>query len=223
VPASSTPPTSDSQSGSSATPQAARPPGAANRRVDQQAQDRGGCSLNSLAPRLNRLDKFRGYRSRKSLNRLSLTDLRSRDAAQEHARVQQAPRTKATTSRQNSTSSLLARSIDVASRTESVASETSGVVLRSSCVVAITVACASSPAQALRGRFGLGAVGVAQQKGSPRRWARDHPAVTSPQTLSQADRRIVAAWAADCAERVLGFVRGGSSSGQPPVVSVEVV
>lgn len=28
--------------------------------------------------------------------------------------------------------------------------------------------------------------------------------VRSPQTLSEADRRIVAAWAADCAERVLG-------------------
>ncbi len=28
--------------------------------------------------------------------------------------------------------------------------------------------------------------------------------VASPQTLSEADRRIVAAWAADCAERVLG-------------------
>jgi immunity protein 5 of polymorphic toxin system len=28
--------------------------------------------------------------------------------------------------------------------------------------------------------------------------------MTSPQTLSEADRRIVAAWAADCAERVLG-------------------
>ena len=27
----------------------------------------------------------------------------------------------------------------------------------------------------------------------------------SPQTLSEADRRIVAAWAADCAERVLGL------------------
>ena len=26
----------------------------------------------------------------------------------------------------------------------------------------------------------------------------------SPQTLSEADRRIVAVWAADCAERVLG-------------------
>jgi hypothetical protein len=29
--------------------------------------------------------------------------------------------------------------------------------------------------------------------------------VASPQTLSEADRRIVAAWAADCAERVLGL------------------
>jgi immunity protein 5 of polymorphic toxin system len=28
--------------------------------------------------------------------------------------------------------------------------------------------------------------------------------VTSPQTLAEADRRIVAMWAADCAERVLG-------------------
>ena len=29
--------------------------------------------------------------------------------------------------------------------------------------------------------------------------------MTSPQTLSEADRRLVAAWAADCAERVLGL------------------
>ncbi len=29
--------------------------------------------------------------------------------------------------------------------------------------------------------------------------------VASPQTLSEADRRLVAAWAADCAERVLGL------------------
>jgi hypothetical protein len=29
--------------------------------------------------------------------------------------------------------------------------------------------------------------------------------VASPQTLSEADRRLVAAWAADCAERVLGI------------------
>ena len=34
-------------------------PSAADRRMDQQARDRGGCSLNSIAPRLNRLDKFR--------------------------------------------------------------------------------------------------------------------------------------------------------------------
>lgn len=32
---------------------------------------------------------------------------------------------------------------------------------------------------------------------------RDHVGVRSPQTLSEADRRAVAAWAADCAERVL--------------------
>lgn len=31
------------------------------------------------------------------------------------------------------------------------------------------------------------------------------PGVGSPQTLSEADRRIVAAWAADCAARVLGL------------------
>ncbi|WP_396327848.1 putative immunity protein [Jatrophihabitans lederbergiae] len=29
--------------------------------------------------------------------------------------------------------------------------------------------------------------------------------VRSPQTLSEADRRLIAAWAADCAERVLGI------------------
>jgi hypothetical protein len=32
----------------------------------------------------------------------------------------------------------------------------------------------------------------------------EFPGLGSPQTLSEADRRIVAAWAADCAERVLG-------------------
>lgn len=31
------------------------------------------------------------------------------------------------------------------------------------------------------------------------------PGVSSPQTLSEHDRRLVAAWAADCAERVLGI------------------
>jgi Imm-5 like putative immunity protein len=33
----------------------------------------------------------------------------------------------------------------------------------------------------------------------------ENPGVGSPQTLSEADRRIVAVWAADCAERVLGL------------------
>src|SRR5579884_1554917 len=32
-----------------------------------------------------------------------------------------------------------------------------------------------------------------------------NPVMRSPQTLSEADRRIVASWAADCAERVLGL------------------
>src|SRR5437660_10836874 len=35
--------------------------------------------------------------------------------------------------------------------------------------------------------------------------ARENREVRSPQTLSEADRRIVAVWAADCAERVLGL------------------
>ena len=34
---------------------------------------------------------------------------------------------------------------------------------------------------------------------------RENDVVGSPQTLSEADRRIVAAWAADCAGRVLGL------------------
>jgi hypothetical protein len=34
---------------------------------------------------------------------------------------------------------------------------------------------------------------------------RESSGVRSPQTLSEADRQIVAAWAADCAERVLGL------------------
>jgi hypothetical protein len=38
-----------------------------------------------------------------------------------------------------------------------------------------------------------------------RRNACENFGVGSPQTLSEADRRIVAAWAADCAERVLGL------------------
>jgi hypothetical protein len=40
--------------------------------------------------------------------------------------------------------------------------------------------------------------------------------VRSPQTLSEADRRIVAAWAADCAERVLGlFEAEAPGDGRP--------
>jgi hypothetical protein len=33
----------------------------------------------------------------------------------------------------------------------------------------------------------------------------ENPGVGSPQTLSETDRRVVAGWAADCAERVLGL------------------
>ena len=40
--------------------------------------------------------------------------------------------------------------------------------------------------------------------------------MTSPQTLSEADRRLVAAWAADCAERVLPlFEREAPDDGRP--------
>src|SRR5512138_2715408 len=40
--------------------------------------------------------------------------------------------------------------------------------------------------------------------------------VSSPQTLSDTDRRIVAAWAADCAERVLGlFEAEAPGDGRP--------
>jgi Imm-5 like putative immunity protein len=40
--------------------------------------------------------------------------------------------------------------------------------------------------------------------------------VRSPQTLSEADRRLVAAWAADCAERVLGlFEAEAPADGRP--------
>ncbi|HET6871323.1 MAG TPA: hypothetical protein VFH80_35755 [Solirubrobacteraceae bacterium] len=40
--------------------------------------------------------------------------------------------------------------------------------------------------------------------------------MSSPQTLSEADRRIVAAWAADCAERVIGlFESRAPGDGRP--------
>jgi hypothetical protein len=42
-------------------------------------------------------------------------------------------------------------------------------------------------------------------RGPERRNAWENLGVGSPQTLSEADRRIVAVWAADCAERVLGL------------------
>jgi hypothetical protein len=41
--------------------------------------------------------------------------------------------------------------------------------------------------------------------GPERRKTWHDPGMRSPQTLSEADRRVVAAWAADCAERVLGL------------------
>jgi hypothetical protein len=40
--------------------------------------------------------------------------------------------------------------------------------------------------------------------------------VASPQTLSEADRRIVAAWAADCAERVLGLFEAEAPADRRP-------
>lgn len=40
--------------------------------------------------------------------------------------------------------------------------------------------------------------------------------MASPQTLSETDRRIVAAWAADCAERVLGLFEAEASHDRRP-------
>jgi hypothetical protein len=40
--------------------------------------------------------------------------------------------------------------------------------------------------------------------------------VASPQTLSEADRRVVAGWAADCAERVLGLFEGEAPGDDRP-------
>jgi hypothetical protein len=40
--------------------------------------------------------------------------------------------------------------------------------------------------------------------------------VSSPQTLSETDRRLVAAWAADCAERVLPWFEADSPSDDRP-------
>jgi hypothetical protein len=54
--------------------------------------------------------------------------------------------------------------------------------------------------------------------------------VRSPQTLSEAERRQVAAWAADCAERVLGLFEAAyavkaaslAASSRPEVVDEEI-
>jgi immunity protein 5 of polymorphic toxin system len=45
----------------------------------------------------------------------------------------------------------------------------------------------------------------ARSSAAERRKVWDDLCVRSPQTLSEADRRVVSAWAADCAERVLGL------------------
>lgn len=44
--------------------------------------------------------------------------------------------------------------------------------------------------------------------------------VRSPQTLSEADRRLVAAWAADCAERVLGLFEAEAPADDRPRVAI---
>jgi Imm-5 like putative immunity protein len=44
--------------------------------------------------------------------------------------------------------------------------------------------------------------------------------VGSPQTLSEADRRIVAAWAADCAERVLEFFEAEAPGDSRPRAAI---
>ena len=48
------------------------------------------------------------------------------------------------------------------------------------------------------------------------RWARQNPRVGSPQTLSQKERRTVAAWAADCAERVLELSESNNPADSRP-------
>src|SRR2546423_5464954 len=46
------------------------------------------------------------------------------------------------------------------------------------------------------------------------------PMVRSPQTLSEADRRLVAAWAADCAERVLGVFEAAAPADDRPRAAI---
>jgi hypothetical protein len=48
----------------------------------------------------------------------------------------------------------------------------------------------------------------------------EHPGVASAQTLSEADRRIVAGWAADCAERVLGLFEAEAPGDRRPRDSI---
>ena len=55
------------------------------------------------------------------------------------------------------------------------------------------------------GSVRLAPVGGRGEGGARRPNRRENPSVGSPQTLSEVDRRIVAVWAADCAERVLGL------------------
>ena len=52
----------------------------------------------------------------------------------------------------------------------------------------------------------------------PRRSAAGR--VRSPQTLSEADRRLVAAWAADCAERVLGLFEAEAPADDRPRAAI---
>ena len=44
--------------------------------------------------------------------------------------------------------------------------------------------------------------------------------MSSPQTLSEADRRLVAAWAADCAERVLGLFEAEAPGDDRPRAAI---
>src|SRR5919204_2949154 len=44
--------------------------------------------------------------------------------------------------------------------------------------------------------------------------------VRSPQTLSEADRRLVAAWAADCAERVVGLFEAETPGDDRPRAAI---
>jgi hypothetical protein len=71
-------------------------------------------------------------------------------------------------------------------------------------------------AAGLRGEA-LDGVGLAirgMRARAPNAW--ENVGVGSPQTLSEADRRIVAVWAADCAERVLGLFEAEAPEDRRP-------